>query len=398
MIYVLLDIMRSWLVDMKVYAVLRVFDEIQFRTLAAAGLSFAIVVLFGRRVINRLVALKIGDAGETDAELLREHAASKANVPTMGGVLICGAIFISTFLLADIRVNLVYLGLFVLVWLAVVGGADDYLKLTASRRGTGRQGLYSWEKLVFQLGIGLIAGFFVYRYGVQIDGGVKADSLAHVLNLPFQRTYDPVTKFPSEGLVYLSLPVFACVSMLVIAGMSNAVNITDGMDGLAAGTSAIVSFAMVLLALVAGQLGAAQYLYVPYVPFADELAVMGGAMLGACLGFLWWNCKPAQVFMGDTGSLALGGLIGYIAIVTRQEIVVLVMSGVFLLEIASVVLQVGWFKYTRIRTGTGRRIFRIAPYHHHLHQGGWAENQVVARLWLVTILLTVVALATLKLR
>ncbi len=398
MIYVLLDIMRSWLVDMKVYAVLRVFDEIQFRTLAAAGLSFAIVVLFGRRVINRLVALKIGDAGETDAELLREHAASKANVPTMGGVLICGAIFISTFLLADIRVNLVYLGLFVLVWLAVVGGADDYLKLTASRRGTGRQGLYSWEKMVFQLGIGLIAGFFVYRYGVQVDGGVRVDSLAHVLNLPFQRTYDPVTKFPSEGLVYLSLPVFACVSMLVIAGMSNAVNITDGMDGLAAGTSAIVSFAMVLLALVAGQLGAAQYLYVPYVPFADELAVMGGAMLGACLGFLWWNCKPAQVFMGDTGSLALGGLIGYIAVVTRQEVVVLVMSGVFLLEIASVVLQVGWFKYTRIRTGTGRRIFRIAPYHHHLHQGGWAENQVVARLWLVTILLTVVALATLKLR
>ncbi len=398
MIYVLYDILRSWLLDTWAYDLFKVLEEIQFRTLAAAGLSFGIVVFFGRRVINKLISLKIGDAGETDAELLREHAASKANVPTMGGVLICGAIFISTFLLADIRVNLVYLGLFVLVWLSVVGGADDYLKLTASRRGTGRQGLYSWEKLVFQLGIGLIAGFFVYRYGAQYEGGVEVDSLAHVLNLPFQRTYVPTTKFPSEGLVYLSLPVFAGLSMLMIAGMSNAVNITDGMDGLAAGSSAIVSFALVLLALVAGQLGAAQYLYVPYVPFADELAVMGGAMLGACLGFLWWNCKPAQVFMGDTGSLALGGMIGYIAIVTRQEIVVLVMSGVFLLEIFSVVLQVGWFKYTRIKTGTGRRIFRIAPYHHHLHQGGWAENQVVARLWLVTILLTVLALATLKLR
>jgi len=398
MIYILLDMLRAWLSDAGLYRFIRVLDEIQFRTLAASGLSFAIVVFFGRRVIDKLVALKIGDAGETDAEVLREHAATKANVPTMGGVLICGAIFVSTALLADIRVNLVYLGLFTLVWLAAVGGADDYLKLTAQRRGTGRQGLYSWEKLVFQLGIGLIAGYFAHRYGIQVEGGQRVDSLAHVLNIPFQRTYDPATKFPEGGLVYLSLAPFMLISMLVIAGMSNAVNITDGMDGLAAGTSAIVSFALVLLALVAGQLGAAQYLYIPYIARSDELAVMGGAMFGACLGFMWWNCKPAQVFMGDTGSLALGGLIGYIAIIIRQEIVVLVMCGVFLIEIGSVALQVGWFKYTRVRTGTGRRIFRIAPYHHHLHQGGWAENQVVARLWLVTILLTVVALASLKLR
>ena len=398
MIYILVDILRAWLSDVGLYRFVRVFDEIQFRTLAASGVSFAIVVVFGRRVIDKLVALKIGDAGETDAEILREHAATKANVPTMGGVLICGAIFASTVLLADIRVNLVYLGLFTLVWLAAVGGADDYLKLTAQRRGTGRQGLYSWEKLVFQLGIGLIVGYFAHRYGIAVEGGERVESLAHVLNLPFQRTYDPATKFPEEGLVYLSLGPFMLISMLLIAGMSNAVNITDGMDGLATGTSAIVSFALVLLALVAGQLGAAQYLYIPYVARADELAVMGGAMFGACLGFMWWNCKPAQVFMGDTGSLALGGLIAYIAIIIRQEIVVLVMSGVFLIEVASVVLQVGWFKYTRMRTGTGRRIFRIAPIHHHLHQGGWAENQVVARLWLVTILLTIVALASLKLR
>jgi len=290
----------------------------------------------------------------------------------------------------------VYLGLFTLVWMAVVGGADDYLKLTASRRGTGRQGLYSWEKLVFQLGIGLIVGYFAYRYG-QASGG-NGDSLAHVLNLPFQRTYDPKTMFAADGLIYLGLPVFMIISMLVVAGLSNAVNMTDGMDGLATGTSAIVCFALILLTLVSGQLSSAQYLYVPYIPLADELAVMGGAMLGACLGFLWWNCKPAQIFMGDTGSLAIGGLIGYIAIVIRQEFVVLLMCGVFIFEILSVVIQVGWFKYTRIKTGTGRRIFRIAPYHHHLHQGGWAENQVVARLWLITILLAVVAMASLKMR
>ena len=398
MIYVLLDILRGWLSHHGLYSYFRVLDEIQFRTLAAAGLSFAIVLFFGKRVIRILMRLKIGDAGETDAVLLREHAATKANIPTMGGVLICGAIFISTFLLADIRVNVIYLGLFTLVWMAVVGGADDYLKLTASSRGTGRQGLYSWEKLVFQLGIGLIVGFFVYRYGTQVEAGQAVDPISHVLNLPFQRTYDPDTKFAADGLIYLGLPAFMILSMLVVAGLSNAVNITDGMDGLAAGISGVVTFALILLTLVAGQLGSAQYLYVPYVPMADELAVMSGAMFGACLGFLWWNCKPAQIFMGDTGSLALGGLIGYIAIVIRQEFVVLLMCGVFLFEILSVVLQVGWFKFTRIKTGTGRRIFRISPYHHHLHMGGWAENQVVARLWLITILLAVVAMASLKLR
>ncbi len=398
MLYVLLDMMRDWLIRVGVYPVVGVLDQIQFRALAAAGLSFALVVFLGKRVIRKLVSMKIGDGGETDAELLRDHAATKAHVPTMGGVLIVGAIFISTFLLADIRVHWIYLGLFVLIWLAGVGGADDWLKLTASRRGTGRQGLFAWEKLVFQLGIGAIVGLFVYRYGTVIDDGVVQDSMGHVLNLPFQRSYHPTTKFPSEGLIYLGLPAFMILSILMIAGLSNAVNITDGMDGLAAGTSGIVSFGLILLALVSGTQGAAQYLLVPHVVLTDEVAVLAGAMAGACLGFLWWNCKPAQVFMGDTGSLALGGMIGYIAIVTRQEFVVLVMCGVFVFEIVSVMMQVGWFKYTRIKTGTGRRIFRIAPYHHHLHQGGWAENQVVVRLWIMAILLSVAALASLKLR
>jgi phospho-N-acetylmuramoyl-pentapeptide-transferase len=395
MIYILFDILQNWLTKVGLYRIFSIFDQVQFRALLAAGLSFAIVVLMGKRVIRMLVSLKIGDGGETDAELLREHAATKANVPTMGGVLIVGSIFISTFLLADIRVNRVYLGLFTLLWLAAVGGADDWLKLTASRRGTGRQGLYAWEKLVFQLGIGVIVGFFGYRYGMLAEG---ADSMAHVLNIPFQRSYDPTTKFAASGLFYLSMPIFIFISTMMVAGLSNAVNITDGMDGLATGTSGIVAFGLILLALIAGNEGASQYLYVPFVPFTDELAVMAGAMAGACLGFLWWNCKPAQVFMGDTGSLALGGLIGYIAVMIRQEIVVLVMCGLFLFEIGSVMLQVGWFKYTRIKTGTGKRIFRIAPYHHHLHQGGWAENQVVSRLWIVGILLSVLALATLKIR
>jgi phospho-N-acetylmuramoyl-pentapeptide-transferase len=181
--------------------------------------------------------------------------------------------------------------------------------------------------------------------------------------------------------------------MLMIAGMSNAANITDGMDGLAAGITTAVCFGLVVLGFVAGELNWAQYLLVPHVPGAGELAVIAGALAGACLGFLWWNCSPAHVFMGDTGSLALGGLIGFIAVVLRQEVVVLVMTGIFLAELGSVVLQVGCFKLTG-----GKRIFRCAPYHHHLHLGGWPEPRVVARLWIISVVLVVIGLATLKLR
>ncbi|MEZ6318662.1 MAG: phospho-N-acetylmuramoyl-pentapeptide-transferase [Phycisphaerales bacterium] len=340
---------------------------------------------------------------------MRGHAASKRDVPTMGGILICGAIFIATVLLADVSQFYVQLGLIVLAWLTVLGGVDDYLKLTAARRGQGRQGLYAWEKLVFQLGIGLLVGLFLYQHGVgvrevfdQSTGTMTVvpdrHQLEHVLNLPGQRTYLPGGGGQATGLIFLGRTAFVVLSVLLVAGLSNAVNITDGMDGLAGGTSGIVAIGLGLLALVAGKQALAQYLLVPHVAVSNELGVMAGSMAGACLGFLWWNCHPAQVFMGDTGSLALGGLLAYIALVIRQEIVLLVMSAVFLVEIGSVMLQVGWFKYTRIRTGTGRRIFRVAPYHHHLHMGGWTENQVVVRLWIATVLLTIVALASIKLR
>lgn len=395
MIYLLFDrLFRDWFYDTPLYGLFGVLDQIQFRALVAAGLSFAIVLALGRTTIRKLIQLKIGDAGETDAEALRTHAASKANVPTMGGVLICGAILSSTLLLADVSQFPIQLGLIVLVWLAVLGGFDDWLKLTAARRGDGRQGLYAWEKLVFQLGIGLLVGFFAWRQGVADDG----PSMSHVLNLPFQRTYVPGARGVADGLIYLGQGLFIVIAAMMVAGMSNAVNITDGMDGLASGISAAVAFGLLVLSLIAGSEAFAQTLLVPYIPFSDELAVLAGSMAGACLGFLWWNSAPAQVFMGDTGSLALGGLIGYIAVVTRQEAVVLVMCGVFLAEIGSVVLQVGFFKFTKLRTGVGRRIFRVAPYHHHLHMGGWTESQVVARLWIVSIILCLLALATLKLR
>jgi phospho-N-acetylmuramoyl-pentapeptide-transferase len=387
MLYWLLDITKSWLDSHGLYGYVSVLDQLQFRALAAALLAFASVLACGPMTIRWLVRQKIGDSGATDAEALRAHAGAKANVPTMGGVLIVGAILLPTLLLADLRVFYVYLAVIVVVWHAVLGGFDDWLKLTSRRRGgNSRQGLYAWEKLIFQLGIGVLVGYFAYKQG-QGEAAVQ-----HVLNLPFQKTWSEPGRL-NPSLIFLGMGPFVVVAALMVAGMSNAVNITDGMDGLAGGVSGIVCAGLVVLTLIAGDQGYAQYLLVPHLPGAGELAVVAGATAGACLGFLWWNCSPARVFMGDTGALTLGGIIGYVAVVVRQELVVLLMCGVFVLEIASVVIQVTYFKSTG-----GKRLFRVAPYHHHLHLGGWPEQQVVARLWLASIILVVVALASIKVR
>jgi phospho-N-acetylmuramoyl-pentapeptide-transferase len=309
----------------------------------------------------------------------------------MGGILIVGSILTSVLLLANLGVSYTKYGIVVIVWLAMLGGVDDWLKLTAkSRAAGGRQGLYAWEKLVFQLGLGLLIAWFVFNKGMV--AGHEVD-VRHVLNLPFQKTYLSESKALNPSLIYLGSGAFILIGTMMIAGMSNAVNITDGMDGLAAGISGAVAMGLFVLALIAGDQGMAQYLLVPFVDGAGELAVLAGATAGACLGFLWWNCSPAKVFMGDTGALCLGGIIGYIAMVTRQEVVALFMSGVFLIEIGSVALQVGYFKATG-----GKRIFKVAPYHHHLNLSGWPEQQVVARLWIISVILVVMGLASIKIR
>ncbi len=403
MLYVLLDTLRDRFIAWGVYWVFMLLDQLVFRALVSASLAFLLVLLAGRPVIGWLRAKKIGDTGLTDAEALRRHTASKANIPTMGGILIVGAIAASTLLLADIRNFYVILGLVVLLWLAALGGVDDWLKLTVATRATGasRQGLYAWEKLVFQLGLGVLIGYFAYHYG----DSAAPKNLSHVLNLPFQRTYDPSAMFGNSeadglntSLIFLPRVVFVIVALLMITGMSNAVNITDGMDGLAGGISAAVAAGLAVLAYIAGSQADAQRVLVPFVAYSDELLILAAAVAGACLGFLWWNCSPAQVFMGDTGSLALGGTLAYIGVVIRQEILLLIMSGIFLIEIGSVVAQVGYFKYTRIRTGAGQRLFKIAPYHHHLHLSGWTEQQVVARFWILSCILVVLALALVKVR
>ena len=391
MIYQILVNYHDQLEAFGLYRFVQVFRWPSFRTLFAIIFCFLLVVLSGKRVIRQLIKLKIGDNPDFDHADLNQLTRQKSNTPTMGGILISSAIFIATFLLADISNFYVQAALVVLVAFTAVGFADDYLKLTSIRRGPGsRQGLYSWEKFLFQVGFAMIIGFFIHYHGKNNPD----TQVFNVFNIFFQRTYDPHTGYElSEHLIYMGPWAFAILTVLVIAGMSNAVNLTDGMDGLASGIMGIVGFSFLALCLISGTGRWAQYMLVPQVPTADELAVVCGAMAGACIGFLWFNCHPAQVFMGDTGSLPLGALIGYVAVVIRQELLLVLIGGVLVIEVLSVILQVGYFKLSG-----GSRIFRCAPIHHHFHLGGWTEQQVVVRFWLITALLATIGLATLKLR
>jgi phospho-N-acetylmuramoyl-pentapeptide-transferase len=364
------------------------FAGVIFRAAAAIMLSFLIVLMFGNRTIRWLLKQKVGDRPEFHNVTLNELTKHKGNTPTMGGILIIGAILASTFLVADIRNFYVGMALFCLVYLGVLGGVDDWLKLTTARRNPGsRDGLYAYEKMLFQVGLGVILALFIYRHPnrmVDLPVGIVSGMAekAHHLNWPF---------LPSDW--QLSAWAFAVLTVIVITGTSNAVNLTDGMDGLAAGCMAIVAFAFLALAYVTGDYRWAAQLHFNWVQHTGELAVVCGAITGSCLGFLWYNCNPAQVFMGDTGSLALGGVIGYVAIVIRQEPMLLLIGGIFVMEAMSVMMQVSYFRFTG-----GKRIFLCSPIHHHFHLKGWSEQQVVVRFWLISALCAAFGLATVKLR
>ncbi|MGI9012769.1 MAG: phospho-N-acetylmuramoyl-pentapeptide-transferase [Phycisphaerales bacterium] len=390
MLYMLIEnpAFASWLEKIGLGPLISVMFQIEFRAFFSVLLSFFIVLAFGRRTIMWLMRLKIGDAPEFYNADLNTLMANKKNVPTMGGILIVAAIAGAMLLVADLRNFYVLLSLVVLIWLACVGAADDWLKLRSARlQSTTREGLFAWEKLLFQLGLGLLVAIFLYIHSDRPE--------AHLLNLPFQRTYVPGTDglIIEDGVIQLGLFAFAVIATLLIAGTSNAVNLTDGMDGLAAGTVVIAACTLMGLSYIAGSETAAARLYLPYVNDADEMMVLAGAIAGACLGFLWFNCLPAQVFMGDTGSLPLGGLLAYIAVAIRQEILLLVIGGVFFIEIGSVVLQVSYYKWTG-----GRRIFRVSPIHHHFQLGGWSEQQVVTRFWVLGVIFAMLALVSIKLR
>lgn len=360
-----------------------------FRSLMAVLLAFVVVWALGPRVIRTLVRMKIGDQPNFDHETLNQMTQSKQNTPTMGGVLIALAIAVTVFVWADLTNFYVIMALFCLVWLAVLGGIDDWLKLTVHRRSGTRDGLRMWEKLVFQVALGALLALFILRFGeANLADARFGSDLAAPVGAFYNRLMIP---FYKHGLI-LSTPAFVFIAIIVMAGTSNAVNLTDGMDGLASGCMVLTAFAFMVFAVIVGTPELARALEFEYIEDAAELAIVCGAVVGACLGFLWYNAYPAQVFMGDTGALPLGGLMGYIAIVLRLELMLFIIGGVFVLEAVSVLLQIFHYKTT------GRRLFRCAPLHHHYHLGGLSETQVVMRFWLMAAVFAAFALASIKLR
>ncbi|HVT81810.1 MAG TPA: phospho-N-acetylmuramoyl-pentapeptide-transferase [Phycisphaerae bacterium] len=364
-------------------------EMVLLRAALAIGCGFFTVILSGNRIIRWLLKQKVGDRPEFHNATLNELTKHKGNTPTMGGIIIIGAILVSILLLANLRNFYVGMAIVCMIWLGGLGAVDDWLKLTTARRTPGsRDGLMAWEKLVFQVGLGVLLAIFIYHFPTkvqdQLEGGPTTQAVytGHLLNWPFL----PAT-------IILPAWIFWILTVVVITGSSNAVNLTDGMDGLAAGCMTIVSFAFLALAYVTGDYRWSNLLHFNFVKDTGELAIVCGAMTGACLGFLWYNCNPAQVFMGDTGSLALGGVIGYIAIVIRQEPMLLLVGGIFVLEASSVMMQVTYFRFTG-----GKRIFLCSPIHHHFHLKGWSEQQVVVRFWLISALCAAFGLATVKLR
>jgi phospho-N-acetylmuramoyl-pentapeptide-transferase len=380
MFYLIAKYLQAWL-DETEFGFLRVFTFPTFQSAAAVLVSFLVVILAGPSTIRWLRKQKIGDLANFDQEAFNQTMLSKKGTPTMGGVLIITAILIATLLLADLQNFYVQMALICLVWLGAVGAVDDWLKLTVARREGKRDGLGRGEKLLFQFGLAIILCFFTWNHGHELT--------------PTQSFYVPFLKQPLFGLSMLG---FIAIGTFVLVFTTNAVNLTDGLDGLASGCTVIAAIVFLLLAIIIGDLQLSSALLYPHVNAAGQMAVLAGAIVGACLGFLWFNCNPASIFMGDTGSLALGGLLGYIAIVLRQEVLLLIVGGIFYVEALSSLMQTYYFKYTRIRYGEGRRIFLMAPLHHHFQKKGWSETQVVTRFWLIAAMLAAVGVATVKLR
>lgn len=351
------------------------------RITGAGVLSFLLVLFWAPGVIRFLIRRRLGDQVQFDHADLNRLTRHKSNTPTMGGILIVTSIFVSVVIFANLGNMYIRMALFALVWLGVLGGVDDWIKLRYSAGKGKRDGLKAWEKILFQIGLAVLLSISMWSYG-------RASNQAHNFYFPFR----------AEPIV-LPLVAYIIIAVLTMVGTSNAVNLSDGMDGLASGCVCIVMMVLLVLSWLAGVQNWAGVFNLPFIPASAEITVLCSAMFGATLGFLWYNAPPAQIFMGDTGSLPLGGLIGYIAVVIRHELLLLIIGGVFVMEAASVLIQVGYFKMTRPGPGLpGKRIFRCAPLHHHFHLGGWAETKVVIRFWVLGIIFAAIAFATLKLR
>jgi phospho-N-acetylmuramoyl-pentapeptide-transferase len=358
---------------------LRLFKYITFRCAGAAVTALVMSWWLGPKVILWLKQLKFGQEYADKAEAggsLAARLLSKKGTPTMGGIMIVLTLNLSTLLWAQVN-TLVQLTQLSVVVLTGLGFYDDYAKIIQQSSG----GTRSIVKLSVQGALALFIGLYLWRKP-------STSKLITDIMVPFYK-YPVLTGATVIGLI---------LTMLVIVGFSNAVNLTDGLDGLAIGCTLIVATVLVVLTYLADNAKAAEYLLIPHVPGAAELTVFCSAMVGAGLGFLWFNCHPAQMFMGDTGSLALGGALGIVAVLIHQPLVLVIAGGVFVMEAGSVVLQTSWFKYTKRRYGTGRRIFLMAPIHHHFEKKGWYESQVVMRFYILCVLFAVIALSTLKIR
>lgn len=381
MMYWLYDL-REWMIaqnwmsdDAAVYKVLNLFKYHTFRAGGAAITAFVLSIMFGDPLIRRLISLKIGQPIRTAEEVhkLHELHGKKAGTPTMGGILILGAIIISTLLWAKWSNVMVWIVLFTTVGLGALGFRDDYLKISKKNS----KGVTARTKLVWQTTVAVIAGF-MFAYLVPAEDGFTLRAL-----------YIPFVK----DAVIADMHLFAVAMFaLIIVGSSNAVNLTDGLDGLATGCSLTTALAYAVFGYICGNAKYSDYLGVAHHSLANELPIIAMALAGASLGFLWFNAHPAKMFMGDTGSLALGGCIAALAIGCKQEIVLALVGGVFVMEAMSVIIQVISFKKR------GKRVFRMSPIHHHFELGGWHENQVIVRFWIMSILFALLGLATLKLR
>jgi phospho-N-acetylmuramoyl-pentapeptide-transferase len=402
------------------------FQFITFRALMAILLSLIITLVYGKRIILFLQHMQVG---ESVRELGLQGEEQKKGTPTMGGIIILMGILIPTILFANLDKVYIRLVLLSTVWLGIVGFVDDYLKLRAKRmaqkaganyKKSDKDGLAGWSKVMGQVGLGIIIGAtLMFNNNVKVYREYKGDvKPAQATEIKFEGktryfvpANEPVTTIPfvkghefnyakllpkaARGFTWL---LYIGIVIFIVTAVSNGANITDGLDGLATGVSAIIGICLALFAYASGNLRLADYLNIMYIPNLGELTIFIAAMIGACIGFLWYNTYPAQVFMGDTGSLALGGIIAALAIIVRKELLIPIFCGVFLVENISVMLQVSYFKYTRKKYGEGRRIFLMSPLHHHYQKLGYHESKIAVRFWIVTVMCVVFAIMSLKIR
>lgn len=398
---------------------LRLFQYLTFRASLSIVLSLIITTVYGRRIIDYLHRKQVG---ETVRNLGLEGQMQKQGTPTMGGIMILLGILIPTLLFANITNVYVILMIITTVWMGAVGFLDDYIKVFKKNK----EGLAGKFKVVGQIGLAIIVGLTMYFHPNIVvrqtvdEASVTKTAAPMVLrqrgetfyytqdvkstktNVPFYKNnefdYAKVLKFLGTGYEKYAFIVFLFFVITIVTSVSNGANLTDGIDGLATGTSAIIGFTLGILAYVSGNTVIAEYLNIMYIPNSGELIIFAGAFVGACVGFLWYNSYPAQIFMGDTGSLTIGGIIAVFAIMIRKELLIPILCGVFLIEVLSVTLQVSYFKYTKRRFGEGRRIFLMSPLHHHYQKKGYHEAKIVTRFWIIGIMLAIITFVTLKLR